>query len=160
MASRLAIVAAAALALPALDAAGARADDDGVVVQDLAYGEVLFEFFQEDYFAALTRLLAAQKRGELEHHGPEAELMLGGIGFLLLLAGALIEHFVAVEDEERDVVRRLDAICARLDALDASLVAHGLEDVDAGGPPRGHGGADDADDDGEHEEEHELAGRQ
>jgi hypothetical protein len=75
---RLSIVAAAALALPAADAAGAR-DEGGIVVQDLAYGEVLFEFFQEDYFAALTRLLAAQQRGELEHHGAEAELMVGGL---------------------------------------------------------------------------------
>ena len=79
MAARLSILAAGALALPVLGAAGARADDDGVVVQDLAYGEVLFEYFQEDYFSALTRLLAAQERGELEHHGPEAELMLGGL---------------------------------------------------------------------------------
>jgi tetratricopeptide (TPR) repeat protein len=67
------------LALPAADAVGARRDDGGIVVQDLAYGEVLFEFFQEDYFSALTRLLAAQQRGELEHHGAEAELMLGGL---------------------------------------------------------------------------------
>ena len=35
--------------------------------------------FKEDYFTALTRLLAAQQRGELEHHGAEAELMLGGL---------------------------------------------------------------------------------
>ena len=79
MANRLPILAAAALALPAADAAGARDEDPGIVVQDLAYGEVLFEFFQEDYFSALTRLLAAQQRGELEHHGAEAELMLGGL---------------------------------------------------------------------------------
>jgi tetratricopeptide (TPR) repeat protein len=72
-------VAAVALALPAADAVAARGDDDGIVVQDLAYGEVLFEFFQEDYFSALTRLLAAQERGELAHHGAEAELMLGGL---------------------------------------------------------------------------------
>ena len=80
MGARLSILAAAVLALPAADAVAARADDDaGVVVQDLAYGEVLFEFFKEDYFTALTRLLAAQQRGELEHHGAEAELMLGGL---------------------------------------------------------------------------------
>ena len=60
MAARLAIAAAVALALPAAAAAAARDDDAGSVVQDLAYGEVLFEFFQEDYFSALTRLLAAQ----------------------------------------------------------------------------------------------------
>jgi tetratricopeptide (TPR) repeat protein len=79
LAARLAIAAAVALALPAADAVGARDDDTGIVVQDLAYGEVLFEFFQEDYFTALTRLLAAQERGELKVHGAEAELMLGGL---------------------------------------------------------------------------------
>ena len=79
MAARLLTLAAAALLLPAADAVAARDKDDGIVVQDLAYGEVLFEFFQEDYFTALTRLLAAQQRGELAHHGVEAELMLGGL---------------------------------------------------------------------------------
>jgi len=102
VASRLPIVAAVALALPALSAAGARADDEGVVVQDLAYGEVLFEFFQEDYFSALTRLLAAQERGELEHHGPEAELMLGG---LYLSYG---QHRLAGEIFERVLEQSVD----------------------------------------------------
>ena len=102
MASRLPIVAAVALALPALSAAGARADDEGVVVQDLAYGEVLFEFFQEDYFSALTRLLAAQQRGELEHHGAEAELMLGG---LYLSYG---QHRLAGEIFERVLEQSVD----------------------------------------------------
>jgi tetratricopeptide (TPR) repeat protein len=48
-------------------------------VRDLAYGEVLFYFFQDDYFSALTRLLAAQSRNELTHHATEAELLLGGL---------------------------------------------------------------------------------
>ncbi|HUQ51173.1 MAG TPA: tetratricopeptide repeat protein, partial [Gammaproteobacteria bacterium] len=95
MPHRLSILAAVALALPAADAVAAHRDDDGIVVQDLAYGEVLFEFFQEDYFSALTRLLAAQQRGELEHHGAEAELMLGG---LYLSYG---EHRLAGEIFER-----------------------------------------------------------
>jgi tetratricopeptide (TPR) repeat protein len=51
---------------------------DGVV-QDLAYGEVLFHFYEGDYFAALTRLMAAQARGEFSHHAIEAELLLGGL---------------------------------------------------------------------------------
>ena len=100
--ARLPIVAAVALALPAVDAVAARADDDGIVVQDLAYGEVLFEFFQEDYFSALTRLLAAQERGELKHHGAEAELMLGG---LYLSYG---QHRLAGEIFERVLEQSVD----------------------------------------------------
>jgi len=101
LAARLPIAAAVALALPAL-AVAAHADDDGIVVQDLAYGEVLFEFFQEDYFSALTRLLAAQERRELEHHGAEAELMLGG---LYLSYG---EHRLAGEIFERVLEQSVD----------------------------------------------------
>ena len=101
MAARLPIAAAVALALPAV-AVAAHADDDGIVVQDLAYGEVLFEFFQEDYFSALTRLLAAQERGELEHHAAEAELMLGG---LYLSYG---EHRLAGEIFERVLEQSVD----------------------------------------------------
>jgi tetratricopeptide (TPR) repeat protein len=96
--ARLLIVAAVALALPAADAAAAREDETGTVVQDLAYGEVLFEFFQEDYFAALSRLLAAQQRGELTHHGAEAELMLGGLYLSYgqhRLAGDIFERLLA-----------------------------------------------------------------
>jgi len=76
---RLVTLAAAALAMLAGGVAGARDRDTGTVVQDLAYGEVLFDYFQEDYFNALTRLLAGQQRGELVHHGVESELMLGGL---------------------------------------------------------------------------------
>ena len=48
-------------------------------VQDLAYGEVLFHFYQEDYFTALTQLLVAQARDEFSYHDGEAELLLGGL---------------------------------------------------------------------------------
>ena len=56
-----------------------RKDDRATIVQDLAYGEVLFYFFQEDYFSALTRLLAGRARSELPNHEEEAELLLGGL---------------------------------------------------------------------------------
>jgi len=50
-------------------------------------------------------------------------LMLGGIGFLLVLAGALVEHFVAVEAEEHEVLRRLDELSAQIEEL-ARLLDH------------------------------------
>lgn len=51
----------------------------GIEVRDLYYGEVLFYFYQQDDFAALTRILAAQSAGRLEQHEAEAELLLGGL---------------------------------------------------------------------------------
>jgi hypothetical protein len=50
-----------------------------VQVQDLYYGDVLFHFFQDDYFNALTRLTAAREKDRLKHHADDAELLLGGL---------------------------------------------------------------------------------
>ena len=82
----LAVVLAVALAL-ALGPAAALAKDikpdpDGLPpheVEDLHYGDVLFYFFQDDFFDAITRLLAAQQLQQLPHTGGEAELLLGGL---------------------------------------------------------------------------------
>jgi hypothetical protein len=49
------------------------------VVKDAQYGEILFYFYQEDYFPAIVRLLAAKQRSQLENHDDEAELLLGGL---------------------------------------------------------------------------------
>lgn len=49
------------------------------VVEDPHYGEVLFHFYQEDYFPAIVRLLAAREKNRLENHDAEAELLLGGL---------------------------------------------------------------------------------
>ena len=50
-----------------------------VKIRDLYYGDVLFYFYQDDYFTALTRLTAAQAKGRLPHHSEDAELLLGGL---------------------------------------------------------------------------------
>lgn len=57
------------------------AKDDGasIVVSDPHYGEVLFYFYQEDYFSAIVRLLAAQERSQFDEHAEQAELLLGGM---------------------------------------------------------------------------------
>ena len=59
----------------------AAADDrtEATVVRDAHFGEVLFYFYQEDCFPAIVRLLAAQKQSQLENHGDESELLLGGL---------------------------------------------------------------------------------
>lgn len=84
-----------------------RDDDRATVVQDLAYGEVLFYFFQEDYFSALTRLLAGRARSELPNHEQEAELLLGGLYLSYgqhRLAGEIFERLLeeSVDPELHD----------------------------------------------------------
>jgi hypothetical protein len=48
-------------------------------VKDLHYGDVLFYFYQDDYFSSITRLLAARQLERIPHTQGEAELLLGGL---------------------------------------------------------------------------------
>ena len=48
-------------------------------VKDLQYGEVLFHFYQQDYFNSIVRLKVAQHQQRLPNHANEAELLLGGL---------------------------------------------------------------------------------
>ena len=99
------LAALAAIASVALDA-GADERSPPSTVQDLAYGEVLFHFYQEDYFTALVRLLAAFERDEVPSHAAEAELLLGGLYLSYgqhRLAG---EIFARMLDERDDPVLR------------------------------------------------------
>jgi len=77
------------------------------VVQDAHYGEVLFYFYQGEYFPAIVRLLAAQKQSQLESHEKESELLLGGLYLSYghhLYAAEIFERLLAdnVEPEIRD----------------------------------------------------------
>jgi hypothetical protein len=57
-------------------------DPDGLPpqdVKDLHYGDVLFYFYQDDYFDSITRLLAARQLDRIPHTQGEAELLLGGL---------------------------------------------------------------------------------
>jgi tetratricopeptide (TPR) repeat protein len=86
------VLASLAPGVPAL----ADSDEPGpIVVAEPHYGEVLFYFYQEDYFPAIVRLLAAQEQGQLEQHAAQAELLKGG---LYLSYG---HHLVAAEIFER-----------------------------------------------------------
>lgn len=72
------------LALPpaAALAKNVKPDPDGLPpqdVKDLHYGDVLFYFYQDDYFDSITRLLAARQLDRLPHTQGEAELLLGGL---------------------------------------------------------------------------------
>ncbi len=49
------------------------------IVRDLYYGDVLFHFYQDDYFGSLTRLGASQVLGRLTQQRDEAELLQGAL---------------------------------------------------------------------------------
>jgi hypothetical protein len=48
-------------------------------LRDLDYGDVLFHFFQDDYFEAIVRLEVSRDFGRIPHHEAEAELLSGGL---------------------------------------------------------------------------------
>ena len=78
-----------------------------IVVEDLHYGEVLFYFYQGDYFPAIIRLLAAQTQSNLDKHIDDSELLLGGMYLSYghhLEAARIFERLLAnnVNPEVRD----------------------------------------------------------
>ena len=66
-----------AFLIPAAQAA--KDDRDPIVVQDPHYGEVLFYFYQEDYFPAIVRLLAGQAAVAPGRSCDDSGLLLGGM---------------------------------------------------------------------------------
>ena len=64
---------------PAVPALAGKDDPETIVVEEPHYGEILFYFYQEDYFPAIVRLLAAQEQGQLEQHAAQADLLKGGL---------------------------------------------------------------------------------
>jgi tetratricopeptide (TPR) repeat protein len=71
-------------------------------VRDLHYGEILFHFYQEDYFTAITHLLVAQKQTHLQHHQQESELLLGGLQLSYGMLDQAEARFNRLLDEDTD----------------------------------------------------------
>ncbi|MGD8842746.1 MAG: hypothetical protein PVJ83_04645 [Gammaproteobacteria bacterium] len=87
----------------ALACAGSAAEPDKPSeVLDLQYGEVLFHFYQEDYFTAITHLMAAQRQQLLEHHRKDSELLLGGMQLSYGLLDQAEARFRRLLDRETD----------------------------------------------------------
>ena len=84
----------------------AKGDSDPIVVNDPQYGEVLFYFYQDEYFPAIVRLLSAKQQVQIQEHIEQADLLLGGM-FLSyghhLEAAGIFERLL--EDNTRPEVR-------------------------------------------------------
>jgi len=96
------------LALPLAPAAAknVKPDPNGLPphdVKDLHYGDVLFYFYQDNFFDSITRLLAAQQLERLPNTEGEAELLLGGLYLSLgehVEAGKIFEALLAGKTSE------------------------------------------------------------
>ena len=69
-------------------------------IRDLHYGDVLFYYYQEKDFEALTRLLAYEHWTRMPHHEDEARLLAGGMYLDLGMhneAGAIFESVLSMD---------------------------------------------------------------
>ncbi len=62
-------------------------------IRDLHYGDVLFYFYQDEDFEALTRLTAYQHWNLVSHHEAESQLLLGGLYLSLGMHNEAGERF-------------------------------------------------------------------
>ncbi len=71
------------LVVPAISSAKAEKDavrlDKPHPVKDLAYGEFLFDYYQEKYFTSISKAMIAEKRGLLKHHQAQTQVLLGSL---------------------------------------------------------------------------------
>jgi hypothetical protein len=92
----LAVAAAAAVVVAAGPASARRHDPEKLPetrIRDLHYGDVLFYFFQDDDFEAITRLTAYQHWNYIPHHEAEGQLLLGGLYLSLGMHNEAGERF-------------------------------------------------------------------
>lgn len=76
---RFALLAAMLCVFVAVSAQGGVRRGESGEIKDPHYGEVLFHFYQQQYFSAITNLMTARQFQRISHHGDEAELLLGGM---------------------------------------------------------------------------------
>jgi hypothetical protein len=91
-----ALLLAAVLALPACAPSARRHDPEKLPItriRDLHYGDALFYFYQDEDFAALTRLLAYEHWSRVPHHAEEAQLLEGGLYLSLGMHNEAGERF-------------------------------------------------------------------
>ena len=93
-------------------------------VRDLDYGDVLFHFFQDDYFESLVRLEVSRDLQRIDHHAAEAELLSGGLYLSLglhLEASRIFNRLLAGPVPQSVSDRALFYLASQFQALRASI---------------------------------------
>lgn len=73
------------------------------VVQDLRYGSALYQYYLDDYMAALSDLLVAEQQGGISGHGDNPEIMEGGLALGYNMERYATEIFDRLLEENRSV---------------------------------------------------------
>jgi hypothetical protein len=88
-----------------------------VKMQDLAYGEILFDYYRNDEISALTHILIAQKHNQLSHHANSAELLSGVIYLnlgMLAKAQDIFNRLLTEKDLKNELLAKLEFYLAKL----------------------------------------------
>jgi len=75
-------------------------------VADLRYGVTLYEYYQANYFAALSELMVAEARGGIQGHKDNPELIAGSIGLAFGMEERAGAAFTKLLDQARPQVVR------------------------------------------------------
>ena len=102
----LSVVLAAQYSSPLHGGDGKEDPDTRETVQDLRYGVTLYHFFQQQYFDALTEVMAAQQTGSLPNHAAEAQLLRGGMSLSYGMDREAKRVFESTLDKAGDQVDR------------------------------------------------------
>ncbi len=86
-------------------------------LQDLAYGQILYDYYRGDEITALTHILIAQKKKLLPNHANSAELLSGVIYLNLGLvskAQTIFNRLLTEEDLKNELLAKLEFYLAKL----------------------------------------------
>lgn len=78
-------------------------EETEIVVNDLLFGQSLYNFYQGKYFSAITNLMVSEKKGMLEKQGQDAQVFLGGLYLGYELHQEADKIFSAMIDEAKVV---------------------------------------------------------
>ncbi|MCF6193839.1 MAG: hypothetical protein L3J46_05855, partial [Kangiellaceae bacterium] len=88
-----------------------------VYLQDLAYGEILYDYYRGEEITALTHILIAQKEDQLPNHANSAELLSGVIYLnlgMLAKAQGIFNRLLTEEDLKNELLAKLEFYLAKL----------------------------------------------
>jgi len=88
-----------------------------VKLQDLAYGEILYDYYRGDEISALNHILIAQKQKLLPNHANRAELLSGVIYLnlgMLAKAQNIFNRLLSKQDLQHELLAKIEFYLAKL----------------------------------------------